>query len=255
MKAAPIPMLKRIMPTGVKSLAKDTLVNWKLRRAVKDIHKLPAGEMPTTEMLVNLQIGWNNDGYVARTGFLSEVARQALTTSGPILECGSGLTSLIVGLLAGKRGVKTYSLEHMSEWRDRVNTSLNRCKIPNVQVELVSLKEYDGFTWYDAPLTTLPKQFALAICDGPPGHIKGGRYGLLPLLGARLSTGSVILLDDTERAGEAEVLRRWQTESSLSVVFHETANGSYAVITKNDTTQPEAGTLPIVEAPLGIQCP
>src|SRR6185436_10414412 len=233
MKAAPIPALKRLMPTRVKSLAKDTFVNWKLRRAVKEINKLPAGEMPTAEMLVNLQIGWNNDGYVARTGYLSEVARHALTTAGPILECGSGLTSLLLGLLAGKRGVKTYSLEHMAEWRDRVNTSLRRCRISNVQVELVSLKEHDGFTWYDAPLATLQPQFALVICDGPPGHINGGRYGLLPLFGERLPSGSVILLDDADRAGEAEVMRRWQTEADLRIALHETANGSYAVITRN----------------------
>jgi len=233
MKAAPIPALKRLMPTRVKSLAKDTFVNWKLRRAVKEINKLPAGEMPTAEMLVNLQIGWNNDGYVARTGYLSEVARHALTTAGPILECGSGLTSLLLGLLAGKRGVKTYSLEHMAEWRDRMNTSLNRCRIPNVQVELVSLKEHDGFTWYDALLATLQPQFALVICDGPPGHINGGRYGLLPLFGERLPSGSVILLDDADRAGEAEVMRRWQTEADLHIALHETANGSYAVLTRN----------------------
>lgn len=233
MKAAPIPTLKRLMPNRVKSLAKDTLVNWKLRRAVKEIDKLAAGEMPTAEMLVNLQAGWNNDGYVARTGFLTEVAKHALTTSGPILECGSGLTSLLLGLLAGKRGVRTYSLEHMAEWLDRVDTSLKKCRISNVQVELVSLKEHDEFTWYDAPLNTLPPEFALVICDGPPGHIKGGRYGLLPLLGTRLPAGAVILLDDAERAGEAEVMRRWQTEADLRVDLHETANGSYAVLTRN----------------------
>jgi hypothetical protein len=240
MKAA-IGILKRVMPTAVKGLAKDALVNWKLRHAVNEIRVLPAGDMPTAEMLVNLQIGWNNDGYVARTGFLAEVAKHALTTSGPILECGSGLTSLLVGLLAGKRGVKTYSLEHMEEWRDRVNASLKRCKIPNVQVELASLKEFGDFTWYDAPLTKLPKQFALAICDGPPGHINGGRYGLLPLLGSCLASESVILLDDAERPGEAEVLRRWRTESNISVALRETANGSYAVVTVNRDQDADSG--------------
>ena len=75
--------------------------------------------------------------------------------------------------------------------------------------------------------------YPLAACDGPPGKTLGGRYGLLPVLGDRLPAGSVILLDDATRSGEAEVLRRWTTEARMEVSMRESAGGSFAVITRN----------------------
>ncbi|HEY3028430.1 MAG TPA: glycosyltransferase family A protein [Pyrinomonadaceae bacterium] len=186
-------------------------------------------------MLNDLQTGWGNEGYAARTDFLQEVAKKAVTTVGPILECGSGLTTILFGLLAGRRGVKTYSLEHISEWRTRVNQTLQRFQLPKTLVYLCPLREYDGFDWYDPPLATLPKEFDLVICDGPPGETRGGRYGLLPVLGERLPPGAVILLDDTERAGEAEVLHRWAAQFNIKISQRQTLTGSFAVITRERT--------------------
>ena len=46
-----------------------------------------------------------------------------------------------------------------------------------------------SFVWYDVPKDVWPAEFRLVVCDGPPGDMKGGRYGLLPLVGARLPPG------------------------------------------------------------------
>ena len=43
---------------------------------------------------------------------------------------------------------------------------------------------------------TLPGQFALVVCDGPPSGTLGGRYGLVPVMREHLQPGCVILLDD-----------------------------------------------------------
>ena len=224
--------LKQLIPPPVKRAVREARLQWKLSRAVRRIANLSPGDIPTAQMLLDLQAGWGNDGYAARTDYLEEVARRASATLGPILECGSGLTTLLLGLLAGRRGVKTYSLEHISEWRARVNKALVRFQIPRVRVYSAPLREYEGFAWYDPPLAEFPENFELVICDGPPGDTRGGRYGLLDVLGERLLPGSVILLDDTERAGEAEVLRRWTREADVSIDERENSSGSFAVITR-----------------------
>src|SRR5437588_3730599 len=182
--------LKRLVPAPLKRAVKEARVNRKLRRAVRRIEALPPGNIPSADMLIDLQIGWNNDGYVARTDYLKEVARHAAMTSGPILECGSGLTTILIGLLAGRRGVETYSLEHIADWRARVNKTLERFQIPRVQVLSAPLKEYKGFAWYGPPLDELPKEFALVVCDGPPGETEGDRYGLVPVMGECLPRAS-----------------------------------------------------------------
>jgi hypothetical protein len=225
--------LKRWVPRSWKRAAKEAIRDRAFRLAIRQIAGLPLGEIPPLEVLQRLQFGWGNEGFAAQTNYLEEIARRAATTAGPILECGSGLTTILMGLLAGQRGIETWSLEHIPDWRARVVHSLEQFEIPHAHVCSVVLRDYDGFSWYDAPLTELPKEFQLVICDGPPGETRGGRYGLLPVLGTRLPAGSVILFDDATRPGEAEVLRRWITEASMDVAMREAGNGSFAVITRD----------------------
>jgi hypothetical protein len=165
--------LEGTVPGPLKSRAKEAMLNRTFRRAVTRITNLPLGEVPDREVLGNLQQGWGNEGFAAQIEYLEEVGRQAASTAGPILECGSGLTTVLMGLLAGRRGVETWSLEHIRDWRARVVRTLDQFGISHTKVCEVELRTFDGFDWYDAPLAQLPKEFKLVICDGPPGETLG----------------------------------------------------------------------------------
>lgn len=222
--------LKRLVPAPVKRAAKAALLDRTFRNAIRRVADLPFGVVPDRDLLTHLMTGWGNEGFAAETDYLEEVCSQAARTSGPVLECGSGLTSVMLGLLAGRRGVQTWSLEHVAEWRTRVTSVLERFEIPNVQICAAPLRSFGDFEWYDAPLAEMPKEFQLVICDGPPGSTAGGRYGLLPVMGQHLRAGSVILLDDATRPGEVEVMHRWVSEAKLRVSSpHE---NKFAVITR-----------------------
>ncbi len=224
--------LKRLVPAPLKRAAKEALLDRTFRKAIRRVAELRLSVVPDRELLSELLAGWGNEGFAAQTDYLEEVCSQAARTSGPVLECGSGLTSVMLGLLAGRRGVQTWSLEHVAEWRSRVTNVLERFEIPNVQICGAPLRSFGEFDWYDAPLALMPKEFQLVICDGPPGSTTGGRYGLLPVMGERLPAGSVILLDDATRPGEVEVLRRWTNEEKLKVSPPVATDGSFAVITR-----------------------
>src|SRR6267378_5559434 len=158
--------LKRLVPAKLKRRVKRVVLERTFERAVQQITGLSPGQVPTREMLIGLQEGWTNRGFVAKYDYLEEVARRAATTSGPILECGSGLTTVLLGLLAGRRGVETWSLEHIPLWHERVTERLRRYRIPGVHLCLSNLREYSGFSWYDPQKDTLPDEFQLVICDG-----------------------------------------------------------------------------------------
>src|SRR5262249_13761961 len=100
--------LKQFVPAPIKRAARELHSQLKLRRAIDQVARLPLGTLPTPDLLRELQTYWANDGFAARIDFLTEVARQAASTSEPILECGSGLTTLLMGLLAGRRGIEVY---------------------------------------------------------------------------------------------------------------------------------------------------
>src|SRR5215510_13370536 len=124
--------LKRLVPAPIKSGAKDALMERRFRHALRRIGELAEGQLPSRELLDELQTGWGNKGFAARYDFLEEVIMRAAKARGNILECGSGLTTFLLGLYAGRRGTQTWSLEHMPEWSARVNASLRRHRVPGV---------------------------------------------------------------------------------------------------------------------------
>ena len=122
-----------------------------------------------------------------------------------------------------------WSLEHEAKWWRSVQAKLWLAGV-KANVLLAPLEVYDSFEWYRVPVG-LPHEFGLVICDGPPGDTPGGRYGLLPILGDRLRKGTIILLDDAERADEQAVLDRWAKDAGWQYKIQGEADKTYAVIT------------------------
>lgn len=215
--------VKRRLPQAVKRAVKEAWRRHTLVRALRHVASLPPTEVPNPALLTRLRAGWGNDGWSGQPDYLEEVARHATTTTGPILECGSGLTTMLLGLLAGRRGVEVWSLEDQEEWHRHVAGMLKRHDISGVNVCFSPLRAYESFAWYTLP-SRMPAHFSLVVCDGP-GVSYASRYGLLPLLGHRLSPGAVILVDDAVHM--TEVLRQWLTSMPVELV---TAGPRFSVL-------------------------
>jgi hypothetical protein len=228
-----VALFKRLVPRPVKSAMRRAYERRTLADALHHLARLPDGEAPSRMLLDDLQTGWANHGMAARTDYLAEVCRQAALTRGPILECGSGLTTLLLGLIAGRRGVDTWTLEHLPEWHRALAAALARHHVPRVHLCLTPLRSFGDFSWYDPPLDEMPDRFNLVVCDGPPSDTSGGRYGVLPLVHDRITAKTVLLLDDAERPTEVEVLRRWHAERPMVTSIKETPSGTYALAVVN----------------------
>jgi hypothetical protein len=135
-----------------------------------------------------------------------------------------------MGILCNKSKKEVWSLENSAEWRNRITSALKTNGISGAHVCYSPLVEYGEFSWYEPPLSQLPKEFSLVICDGPPGTTRGGRYGLLPVMSQRLKTGTTILLDDAGRPGEIELIRRWETEAKFESNVTDRAGHVFAVM-------------------------
>jgi predicted O-methyltransferase YrrM len=163
-------------------------------------------------VLYRLFYGWGNEDYAAEPEFLAAVVEAARRARGPILECGCGLSTLVLGVEADKRGLEVYSLEHDSTWAKRTKRALERHGIGSVRIIVARLRSYGAFVWYEPPRNELPSAFSLVVCDGPPHTTQGGRYGLLPVLHAHLEPGAEILLDDVGRDEDRRILDRWESD-------------------------------------------
>jgi hypothetical protein len=173
--------------------------------------------------------GWGNASWSTDDEYLIASIDELGRTEGPVLECGSGLSTIVLGIIAGQMGREVWTLEHHAHWGDQVRQALAGRRIANVHVSVKPLKNYGEFSWYEPPLADMPRDFGLVICDGPPGQGHGGRCGLLPVMRDRLAARCTILLDDTIRDAEKEIAQRWSTELNAPAEFCG-ARKSFAVI-------------------------
>ena len=164
------------------------------------------------DVITDLIYGWANEQWSALDMYLRHCLKHAFVANGPILECGSGLTTILLGIIAGLSGNMVWSLEHNQAWGRKVNRYLGKYQIKFVKLIVGQLKDFGEFMWYDPPLDDMPQGFSMVVCDGPPAGTKGGRFGLLPVMKERLRQGAVILLDDADRAQENSIALRWTQE-------------------------------------------
>jgi hypothetical protein len=210
---------------ALKSTAHSIVDRARFTLAVRLFCVLPTRRRPRA--LLQLRTAWGNPGFTANVSFLQAVLDYAESEPGPILECGSGLTTVLLALTVQTHQV--WSLEHVAEWQHYVQTRL-RFAGTSANVLLTPLASFGQFQWYRIP-AALPKEFRLVICDGPQGTTPGGRYGLLPLLRERLPRGTVILLDDAQRLTEQATLKRWHEEAGWRFTIKENGAAAYAIVT------------------------
>lgn len=206
---------KELVPLPARKYVRARQHDWectrRLRRGLRSLRKDPRGSEPVWQDLVD---GWDDQRWAAGVEYLDAVAEQASVEDGPILECGSGLTTLLLATVAESTGSSVWSLEHDAPCHERVSSRLRRFGL-HANVQLTPLRDYGRFDWYDVEPSALPS-FSLVVCDGPPSATRGGRFGLVPVLRQNLAADCSILLDDARRPGEREVLERWASEFGLA---------------------------------------
>lgn len=190
------------------------------KRAIRQFRENPRCHLNLpSKVLRDLIYGWGNVGFGAEDEYLSYCVRCVLESRHPTLECGSGLSTVLVAVAAEQTGNRHIALESHPEWANRVRGKLKALGLGSlVEVAHAPIKSYGEYDWYDLSVVRLPDEIDCVICDGPPGSTPGGRFGLVPLLKPRLLPGALILLDDASRPKEIETALRWSDEYGLSFV-------------------------------------
>lgn len=191
------------------------------------LRRLPLDALAEPRRLARLSWAWGNPN-AASVEYLVAVTTAASASPGPILECGSGLTTVMLGAVGRRTGRTVTTLEHSAWWARHVGWSV-RTAGGVVDYRRTPLKEYGEFDWYDSG--TLHDDITLVVCDGPPATSRGGRYGLLPVAATHLAAGADIFLDDFDRESERAVAARWEKEYGCRVAqVSSSAKGAFSRI-------------------------
>ena len=151
-----------------------------------------------------------------------------------VVELGSGISTVLLARLLCQRpplgGFRVAAVEHDVRWVQWVTEQLDRegtgSDVVVVHAPLVPHPRAEpGLSWYDDAALSAGLRTALRgdpidllLVDGPPAYSAGhglARYPALPVLRGWLAPDATVVLDDAERPGEQDVLRRWERETGF----------------------------------------
>jgi predicted O-methyltransferase YrrM len=159
-----------------------------LRKGIDDISVFKAAH-----------VGWCSS-YGLRPDCLRMVWQAVLAAKEPVLDVGSGLSTIIMGLAAEKSGVPVHALEADHEWAAKLEAQLAAFRIKTVTVH--RCKIVNG--WYELP--DLPGELGVVLIDGPQHHLPA-RVLAFDRLQSRIPR-AVVMVDDINM-GLAGDFHRW----------------------------------------------
>jgi hypothetical protein len=157
-------------------------------------------------------------GWAGSPDFLLKLVELVATGSPKyIVEFGSGVSSIVLGAAMKKFSQgKVDSFDHHKDFRYNTNQLIEVNGLEEVvRIYFSPLKNYifqeHEWQWYDVTeINNIESNIDLLIIDGPPRSIqKRSRYLALPILFDRLSKISTVVLDDSNREDEKQVIEDW----------------------------------------------
>ncbi len=226
----PIVRIGKLFPAPIRHAVRDALKDRSLRKAIEPLRR--SGRM-TSDQVESFANAWGNVGFAADSDYLAQLTKM-LDTTGPVLECGTGGTTLLSNAMGLRNNFRTYCLEQNPDWT--VGTRRMLPKNSNVVILDTPLKHFGNYCWYDVK-QILPMHFSLIVCDGPSIEKEHGepiysswRYGILPWLKSTGRTFDALLLDDVNDPRGPAVINRWISEFNVVVNQVESLNGELAIV-------------------------
>lgn len=160
-----------------------------------------------------------------------------------ILEFGSGLSTILILKLFEKnkiKGAKLISIENDEKWIDVLKSLIESNEfsehIDIVHAPLLPNKQaIKSNLWYDEKAineSIRGLKIDTVIVDGPAAwyqEVALSRYPALPFIYDFLNESFSVFLDDTNRKGEKEILRMWNTKYQLEQIdFNKSFTGLFS---------------------------
>lgn len=184
------------------------------------------------DILQRLVYLWGNEGWSGLSAYLMACLQHADKSSGYILECGSGLSTILMGIIAKSKGNHIISLENSGKWKRRTNWYLKHFNLNNASILYSPIVDKGAYQWYKIEQYNFPDKVSLVILDGPPGDIKGGRTGFFLECKNIITKNTLILVDDVERKEEMGMVIEFSRKMDFQYTITE-GEKPFATMIKN----------------------
>jgi predicted O-methyltransferase YrrM len=156
--------------------------------------------------------------WTAGSDFLAQLASIVLQKKPRlVVELGSGLSTIVIGSALRRNACgRVVAIDHDADYASKTKSAIAAQDLLDVaEVRTAPLAESAsaGVSWYATAQLVDLQDIDLLVVDGPPAtDDPQARFPALPYFWERLREGATVILDDASRAGETEVLTRWQQQ-------------------------------------------
>jgi predicted O-methyltransferase YrrM len=146
-----------------------------------------------------------------------------------VVELGGGVSTFYLARMLRRTGGRLVTVEHDEDWVGLLDKQLREEGLADVVTVIhaplaPSAHAWSGDSggWYDEDRLAEVRaagDIDLLLVDGPPAvppASRHARYPALPFFAEALAVDHTVVLDDIDRRGEQEIVRRWQAEHGLA---------------------------------------
>lgn len=171
-------------------------------------------------------------GWAGSPDFLLKLVELVIIeTPNYVVELGSGVSSIVIGLALDKfnKG-KLISIDHEFEFAQKTKKFIEINKLKEiVEVKYCPLSKYKyeelNWDWYNLSNVNFEQKIDLLVVDGPPRNIQNkSRFPALTNLIDKLSPQATIVLDDANRDNEKEVVKEWEIYLKKNEILYSLTN-------------------------------
>lgn len=210
-------LIRILIPTNIRKTLLKYHQNYVFKKAIHEFRNSPDPTKISDDLIARLIYGWGNQGYSAMNGLVKEIIAQASENQGPVLECGTGLSTVLLGIIGDIKGQPVVSLEDHAEWARFIRDRVTALGIQSVEIVECPLEQYENYYWYKVPDTVRKYRYSLVISDGPADKSQLARYGLMPQMQSSLSDKCTILFDDYDYAPYRVSVDQWMAEYPFEI--------------------------------------
>lgn len=230
-------LCRKLVPAAARRATRQRISRWQIERAIRPLR---AQGYLTRSELAEFRSAWSNEGFSADITYLAELMRLIDKNPGDVLECGTGATTIIAGVLAERLKFRVFCLEQDAEWLAVGQKAVKYHRLSRVEILHAPLKTFGNYSWYDISPAALPSSFGVVICDGPfidkalgEPHYSQWRYGILPFLRCKRASFGSLLLDDVNDPRAPHVLENWKKQFGISYDLIQSGDGLAGILSSH----------------------
>lgn len=181
---------------------------------------------PDDDLISKLFAAFGDPLSHGQRAYVQRCLAEATRATGPILQCGGGLLSVLIGMLCQQSehpGKRLWVFEHDPHWGSLVRSWLHAREIKHAHIISAPAEQFDGYVWYVLDPARLPDNFALVLSEASSA-LPGSTRGVVTRMARHLGDRCVILGHNARRPRDLKFLADWAKSQGAPFVVAEGVN-------------------------------